>query len=75
MSDGKIIINNRYIINKEIGSGGYASVFLAHDKITNKLVAIKVLNCQIENQKAFNMFKQESMTLAAISNKKIVRVY
>ena len=75
MSDGKIIINNRYIINKEIGSGGYASVFLAHDKIANKLVAIKVLNCQIENQKAFNMFKQEAMTLAAISNKHIVRVY
>ena len=75
MNEGKIIINNRYLINKEIGSGGYASVFLAHDKISNKLVAIKVLKYQIENKKAFNMFKQEAMTLAAISNKHIVKVY
>lgn len=75
MNEEKIIINNRYLINKEIGSGGYASVFLAHDKIANKLVAIKVLKCQMENKKAFNMFKQEAMTLAAISNKHIVKVY
>ena len=71
-----IIINDRYILRNSIGQGGFSKVFSAFDKISNKDVAIKILNFDInENQKKYAMFKQEAMTLAAISNKNIVQVY
>lgn len=71
-----IIINDRYILRNAIGHGGFSKVFSAFDKVSNKDVAIKILNFDItENEKKYAMFKQEAMTLAAISNKNIVKVY
>ena len=71
-----IIINDRYILRNSIGHGGFSKVFSAFDKVSNKDVAIKILNFDItENEKKYAMFKQEAMTLAAISNKNIVKVY
>ena len=70
------VFNERYIISSLVGSGGYSKVFLAYDKISKKHVAIKVLKCNIEeNTKAYQMFKQEAMTLAAIINPNVVKVY
>ncbi|MBQ8206175.1 MAG: serine/threonine protein kinase [Bacilli bacterium] len=72
----KIVVDERYILQSKIGYGGYATVFLAFDKILSQLVAIKVLKCDInENKKAYDMFKQEAMTLASLSNPNIVKVY
>ncbi len=69
-------IDNRFIIHTSIGSGGYASVFLASDLISRELVAIKILNAKISiNDKNYKMFCQEAMTLAAISNPHVVKIY
>lgn len=71
-----ITINDRYTLRTKIGHGGYATVFLAYDNIFSRFVAIKVLTCKIDtNNKTYIMFKQEAMTLAAISNPNIVKVY
>ena len=71
-----IVINDRYVLKTEIGHGGYATVFLAFDKIRSTFVALKILKCDIEkDKKAYTMFKQEAMTLAAIDNPYIVNVY
>ena len=71
-----IVINDRYIIETEIGHGGYAKVFLAFDKISNSHVAIKILKCDIEKEeKSYSMFNQEAMTLAAVVNPHVVKVY
>ena len=51
------VIDERYIISADVGHGGYATVFLAFDQIRRKQVAIKVINCDINNdKKAYNMF-------------------
>ena len=72
----KIIINDRYLITNKIGHGGYATVFLALDTFYNKTIAIKVLKCEANDEnKTYIMFKQEAMTLAAISNDNVVKVY
>ena len=72
----QILINDRYLINSKIGHGGYATVFLAFDTFYKKTVAIKILKCEAnDNNKTYVMFKQEAMTLAAISNTNIVKVY
>lgn len=70
------VINNRFILHNKIGSGGYASVFLAYDKIKKDFVAIKILNVKAsENDKAYKMFYQEALTLASITNPNVVRIY
>ena len=71
-----IVINDRYVLHNKIGHGGYATVFLALDTFNNRQVAVKVLKCEAnENNKTYVMFKQEAMTLAAISNSNVVKVY
>ena len=71
-----IVINDRYEIKAEIGHGGYAKVFLAFDRISMIFVAIKILKCDVEKeQKNYSMFLQEAMTLAAIENENVVRIY
>lgn len=40
-------LTGRYTIDREIGRGGMASVFLAHDVRHGRPVAVKVLNPQI----------------------------
>lgn len=70
------VINDRYTLRTQIGHGGYATVFLAYDNIYSRFVAIKVVNCKADpSNKTYIMFKQEAMTLAAISNPNIVKVY
>lgn len=70
------VINDRYVINTQIGHGGYATVFLAYDNFYSKHVAVKVLKCEANDEnKTYAMFKQEAMTLAAISNNNVVKVY
>lgn len=71
-----IVINDRYVVNTQIGHGGYATVFLAFDTFYSKHVAVKVVKCEaVDGNKTYDMFKQEAMTLAAISNKNVVKVY
>ena len=40
------IIGKRYIILKKVGKGAFGSVYKARDKLTNKIVAIKLENIQ-----------------------------
>ena len=72
----QIVINDRYVLESEIGHGGYSKVFLAFDNISLRHVAVKVLKCNVnKNPNEFLMFNQEAMTLAAINNKNVVKVY
>ena len=38
------VISGRYQLTKLIGSGGMADVYVAHDSVLGRKVAIKVLN-------------------------------
>lgn len=71
----KIIIDNRYYLIKELGHGGYATVFLANDMATSSIVAVKVVDCDSNDQRKMAMFNQEAMTMAAISNPHVAKVY
>src|SRR5437016_3662669 len=43
----KIAVSDRYQIEKEIGRGGMATVFLAHDVRHDRAVALKLLNPEL----------------------------
>ena len=69
-------INERYEIIKSIGEGGMANVYLAHDVILNRDVAIKVLRGDLENDEKFiRRFQREAKSVSDLSSPNIVEVY
>ncbi len=71
-----INLPEKYIIKKEIGSGGMARVFLCEDKELGKYVAVKVLNLDpstpTSNQQRF---KEEMRLVQYIKSPYIVKFY
>ena len=66
----------RYEIKRELGRGGMATVYLAHDPHFNRDVAIKVLPPQFMHDPMFlARFKREAQTIAALEHETIVPVY
>ena len=65
----------RYQLQKQVGRGGMAAVFLATDFQTRRQVAIKVLSTQPVTTDQFkSRFRQEAKALAQLSHPNIVRV-
>ena len=69
-------INERYEILKSIGEGGMANVYLAHDAILDRDVAIKVLRGDLENDEKFiRRFQREAKSVSDLTHPNIVEVY
>ncbi|MGM0214653.1 Stk1 family PASTA domain-containing Ser/Thr kinase [Enterococcus sp. AZ109] len=70
------VINGRYKVIASIGSGGMANVFLAHDLILDRDVAIKVLRFNFQNdQTAIRRFQREALAATELVHPNIVSVY
>ena len=69
-------INDRYEIIKAIGEGGMANVYLAHDLILNRDVAVKVLRGDLANDEKFvRRFQREALASSSLSHPNIVEMY
>src|SRR5688572_28673465 len=64
-----------YTIEREIGRGGMATVFLAHDHRHDRKVAIKVLNRDVAAALGADRFLQEIKTAARLTHPNIVPVH
>jgi serine/threonine protein kinase len=66
----------KYRIQRPIGKGGMADVYLAKDTLLGRLVAIKVLPPEMaQNTEWLNRFKQEVLATANLFHPNIVTVY
>ncbi len=66
----------RYKIIREVGRGGMATVYLAHDPRFQRDVAVKVLPRQFTHEPRFlERFEREAQTIAALEHPAIVPVY
>jgi len=66
----------RYKIIRELGRGGMATVFLAHDPRFDRDVAIKVLPREFLHDPSFrSRFEREGRTIASLEHPAIVPVY
>lgn len=65
------VVANRFKIQRPIGSGGTASVFLATDIVEGRPVAVKVLDLSTED--AVERFRREVRVLSDLSHPGIVR--
>lgn len=70
------IIKKRYRILKPIGSGGMSEVFLAHDEVLDRNVAVKRLRDQFTSDKELlNQFKREAKSAAQLVHPNIIGIF
>ena len=70
------IINDRYQIIKTLGEGGMDNVYLAHDNILDRNVAVKVLRGDLANDEKFvRRFQREALSASSLSHPNIVEMY
>ena len=66
----------RYKIICPIGSGGMGEVYLAHDTMLQRKVALKVLPLEVAaNQDRMRRFKQEATAAASLNHPNIAHIY
>lgn len=71
----KRIIPERYSIERELGVGGMATVYLAHDSQNARQVALKVLHSEQHSPERKARFVQEYEILARLSHPGVAAVY
>src|SRR5512134_2452457 len=69
----RVIRVGNYIIERRLGSGGQADVFLARDVVLRRLVALKVLHRSSAGQNTRGL--EEARLIATLDHPNIVRVH
>jgi class 3 adenylate cyclase/tRNA A-37 threonylcarbamoyl transferase component Bud32 len=70
------LLAGRYRVERELGSGGFGTVYLAHDeKLVSKAVVVKVLNHLNADAWVLRKFRQEIEALARIDHPGVVAVF
>ncbi len=69
-------VNRRYRVDRRIGEGGMAEVYLGHDLLLNRAVAIKVLRSQYASDPMFRArFEREAQAAAGFTHPNIIDIY
>src|SRR5215207_848017 len=70
------VFANRYELREEIGRGGMADVYLAHDRLLDRRVAVKVLLPESASDATnIERFRRKARAAAGLSHPHIVSVY
>ncbi|APF40976.1 protein kinase domain-containing protein [Neomicrococcus aestuarii] len=70
------VLNDRYAIKSLIGRGGMADVFLAHDELLGREVAVKLLRRDTAGDPmVVTRFRREAKAVAGLNHHSIVQVY
>jgi eukaryotic-like serine/threonine-protein kinase len=76
MSSRETILNGRYKLVSQLGSGGMAVIYEAVDQVLGRTVAIKVLRPSLTSDQTFVMrFRNEARSVANLSHPNIVTVH
>ncbi len=65
----------RYVIERELGRGAAATVYLARDQKHNRLIALKVLKSEVASATGSKRFKREIDILARLSHPHILQLF
>ena len=70
------VLSGRYRIVRHIARGGMAEVYLAHDQLLDRPVAVKVLFPELADDASFvERFRREARAAAGLNHHNIVSVY
>ena len=68
-------VGERFVLVRELGSGGMSSVFLGRDEVLDRPVAVKILRPDLDDEETGALFRREGRTAARLSHPNIVQVY
>jgi serine/threonine-protein kinase len=70
------VFDDRYEVVQRLGSGGFADVYLANDRLLGRQVALKVLSARYANDEQFvERFRREASSAAGLNHPNIVQIY
>ena len=69
------VLAGRFVLERELGSGGMARVFLGTDRVLERPVAVKVLRPGYGGTEVAARFRREGRTAARLSHPNVVQVY
>jgi tRNA A-37 threonylcarbamoyl transferase component Bud32/cytoskeletal protein RodZ len=70
------VVDTRYRAIELLGSGGMAEVYLAHDAVLDREVALKVLSRRYaDDDEVIERFRSEARSAAALSHPNVVSIY
>jgi serine/threonine protein kinase len=65
----------RYEIQRKLGRGGMGTVYVAHDPVLGRMVAIKVFQSDLDLPDAAERFAREARSAAALNHSNIVTIH
>jgi serine/threonine protein kinase len=69
-------LSDRYLLSGLLGTGGMAEVFLAHDRMLDRDLALKVLKEHYAKDERFvRRFRKEARSAAALNHPNVVQIY
>ncbi|MBB0246950.1 protein kinase, partial [Streptomyces alkaliphilus] len=73
---GRAVGAGRYRLQQLLGTGGMASVHLAHDSVLDRQVAVKTMHGDLGREDSFReRFKREAQSVAKLTHTNIVSVF
>src|ERR671936_2687031 len=70
------VLAGRYEIDRVLGRGGMAEVYLGTDRVLGRQVAVKVLESQFARDASFvARFRREAQSAAALNHPNVVNVF
>src|SRR5438105_613584 len=70
------VLNGRYQLERQVGRGGFAQVFLGTDLLLKRRIAIKVLNPDLTADATFlARFVHEAQAIAALDHPNILVIH
>jgi TolB-like protein len=70
-----VLLNDRYLVTRELGRGGMATVYLAHDQRDDRDVAVKVLLPDVGMALGAQRFLREIAVASRFSHPRILPLY
>ena len=70
------VFDDRYEVIRKLGTGGMAEVYLAHDRLLGRQVALKILSGRYAGDPQFvERFRREASNAAGLNHPNIVQIY
>jgi beta-lactam-binding protein with PASTA domain/predicted Ser/Thr protein kinase len=74
--DGQRILSGRYALVSHLARGGMADVWVGHDRLLDRRVAVKILHAEYAANEAFvARFRREAQAAANLNHPNIVDIY
>src|SRR5579863_7199483 len=76
MSAFTSVLDDRYLLTRRIGVGGFSEVWSGHDQVLDRPVAVKLLHVGLaEHEEALRRFGAEAKHAGLVSHENVARIY